>query len=178
MATHIEAYHRLALLAPSGFSAHCRSWRVHAQHGGSLVNLGSEMNMYRAHFHSALKVLKPSNLPPPGSAQSIIRNVKGGKSCQCLNLAKLAIPCSWLLCLTNIRRQLKLVLLILLLCSLPGGMPPQAYKCCRAEQKRTYEQAFISFTVRIYTKSAGLAGVSSGMGLDDGLLVCTLLLLI
>ena len=27
-------------------------------------------------------------------------------------------------------------------------------------------------------KSAGLAGVSSGMGLDDGLLVCTLLLLI
>ena len=28
------------------------------------------------------------------------------------------------------------------------------------------------------TQSAGLAGVSSGMGLDDGLLVCTLLLLI
>ena len=28
------------------------------------------------------------------------------------------------------------------------------------------------------SKSAGLAGVSSGMGLDDGLLVCTLLLLI
>ena len=27
-------------------------------------------------------------------------------------------------------------------------------------------------------ESAGLAGVSSGMGLDDGLLVCTLLLLI
>ena len=27
-------------------------------------------------------------------------------------------------------------------------------------------------------KSAGLAGVSSEMGLDDGLLVCTLLLLI
>ena len=27
-------------------------------------------------------------------------------------------------------------------------------------------------------KSAGLAGVSSGVGLDDGLLVCTLLLLI
>ena len=27
-------------------------------------------------------------------------------------------------------------------------------------------------------QSAGLAGVSSGMGLDDGLLVCTLLLLI
>ena len=27
-------------------------------------------------------------------------------------------------------------------------------------------------------KSAGLAGVSSGLGLDDGLLVCTLLLLI
>jgi len=29
-----------------------------------------------------------------------------------------------------------------------------------------------------YNKSAGLAGVSSEMGLDDGLLVCTLLLLI
>ena len=29
-----------------------------------------------------------------------------------------------------------------------------------------------------YLESAGLAGVSSGMGLDDGLLVCTLLLLI
>ena len=28
------------------------------------------------------------------------------------------------------------------------------------------------------TKSAGLAGVSSEMGLDEGLLVCTLLLLI
>lgn len=123
----------------------CATWRF------SLVNLGSEMNMYRAHFHSALKVVKPSNLPPIVSVQSIIRNAKGGKSCQCLNLAKLAIPCSGLLCLKNIRRQLKLVLLILLLCSLPGGMPPQAYKCCRAEQKRTYEQAFISFTVRIYT---------------------------
>ena len=29
-----------------------------------------------------------------------------------------------------------------------------------------------------HSKSAGLAGVSSGVGLDDGLLVCTLLLLI
>jgi len=32
--------------------------------------------------------------------------------------------------------------------------------------------------IYFHSKSAGLAGVSSGMGLDDGLLVCTLLLLI
>ena len=32
--------------------------------------------------------------------------------------------------------------------------------------------------VVVAKKSAGLAGVSSEMGLDDGLLVCTLLLLI
>ena len=30
----------------------------------------------------------------------------------------------------------------------------------------------------VQSESAGLAGVSSGLGLDDGLLVCTLLLLI
>ena len=35
----------------------------------------------------------------------------------------------------------------------------------------------ITNQIRIF-KSAGLAGVSSEMGLDDGLLVCTLLLLI
>ena len=35
-----------------------------------------------------------------------------------------------------------------------------------------------SYLPVINPKSAGLAGVSSGMGLDDGLLVCTLLLLI
>jgi len=34
------------------------------------------------------------------------------------------------------------------------------------------------YQIIVHHKSAGLAGVSSEMGLDDGLLVCTLLLLI
>ena len=34
------------------------------------------------------------------------------------------------------------------------------------------------FIFRVWLESAGLAGVSSGVGLDDGLLVSTLLLLI
>ena len=36
----------------------------------------------------------------------------------------------------------------------------------------------LSLLSLVSNKSAGLAGVSSEMGLDDGLLVCTLLLLI
>ena len=39
-------------------------------------------------------------------------------------------------------------------------------------------QKFIEIPDNSSQKSAGLAGVSSGVGLDDGLLVCTLLLLI
>ena len=47
-----------------------------------------------------------------------------------------------------------------------------------ASPRRCFKRNTLRIKHYIISKSAGLAGVSSGMGLDDGLLVCTLLLLI